>query len=408
MNGKSANYPAQVLYVWNYLDWGGAQIHFFALMQEAKKHAEVRVVLPRESNAQLLKFLKALDVPCDFVDVYTDNRPATSIKRKLQRHYNKLRAEYIFCRRLNEFDLKNAVVHADFAPWQSFGAIFWLCLRTNFFTTLHNATHPAQRWRYWIWRLKFGVLCRFKSFHIFPSNEDTKRWLGEYVPAEFQENLKVTYTSVNPPEIEAAGKMEINRRALCEKFDLPPDGFLVFCVGQFIDRKGRWVFLEAAQKLAQKFADIAFVWISNSAPDDDDWRRAESYNLGARFRLITSDQVGGERSDLFALMRLADVFVLPSFVEGLPISLLEAMSLGKPVVSTNINAIPEAVKHLETGWLIEAGDADGLSRAIETLKNDEALREKLAASGRRFALDNFDERKAAQTAWESYEQSFRA
>ena len=134
--------------------------------------------------------------------------------------------------------------------------------------------------------------------------------------------------------------------------------------------------------------------------------KAESFELGENFVLITSDQVGKERGDLFNLIRLADVFALPSFVEGLPISMLEAMALGKAVVSTRINGIPEAVKHLETGYLIEPNNVDALVEAIRTLKTDEPLREKLAQAGSEFVLKYFEERIAARTGWQSYEESF--
>ncbi len=91
----------------------------------------------------------------------------------------------------------------------------------------------------------------------------------------------------------------------------------------------------------------------------------------------------------------------------MPISLLEAMALGIPSISTNVNAIPEAVKHLETGWLIEAGDADHLALAINTLKNDKNLREKISKNGRDFVLANFNEKVVAKIALERYKESFR-
>jgi glycosyltransferase involved in cell wall biosynthesis len=394
------------LCVWNYLEWGGAQVYFLALMKEAKRHCEVRAVLPEGSNAQLLKFLKDADIACDFVESHTDTQPAFTFQRKLTRHFNKLRSEYVYCRRLKKLDLKTSAVHVEFAPWQSFAALCWLCTQTKVFTTVHNSVRPQQWWRGWIWKFKFGVLSRFKNFHIFTANEDAKNGLREFVSPDFYDRIKVTYASINPPELLNARKAELNEQAICQKFNIPPDRFIVLCVGQFIDRKGRWIFLEAAQKLRQKHPDMAFVWISNSKPEAEDLHKAEAYGLGENFVLITSEQVGKERQDLFNLVRLADVFALPSFVEGLPISMLEAMALGKAVVSTNINGIPEAVKHLETGFLIEPGRVDALVEAIETLKTDEALREKLARTGSEFVLKNFDERLAAQTAWRAYEESF--
>lgn len=400
------NVPERILFVWNYLEWGGAQVYFLALMKEAKKHREIRAVMPEGSNPQLLKFLDALDVPCDFIDAHTDSQPAPGIKRKLARHFNKLRSEYVFCRHLKKYDLANSVVHAEFAPWQSFGALYWLSKKTKIFTTVHNSVFPAQAWRRWIWKFKFGVLSRSKNFHIFTANEDAKKCLREYVSPEFYDSIKVTYASINPAEIEAARALVYDRAEICRKFNIPADKFLVFCVGQFIDRKGRWVFLEAARALAEKNSDIAFVWISNSKPPAEDLEKAAEYGLGENFVFITSDEVGKERNDLFKLVRLADVFALPSFVEGLPISLLEAMALGKAAVSTRINGIPEAIKHLETGWLIEPGANGELIEAVQTLKDDAVLRGKIAAAGREFVIKNFDERVAASKAWASYRESF--
>jgi glycosyltransferase involved in cell wall biosynthesis len=405
---KSENLPARVLFAWDYLEWGGAQIYFLAIMKGIKEHCEVKAVLPKGSNEQLLKFLDNLNVPVEEFDAHGDLKPAPTFRRKIERHYNKLRSEYVLCRHLEKMGLKRAVVHIEFGPWQSLAALFWLSARTRVFTTVHNSVYPAGRHRRWSWKVKFAILSRMKNFHIFAANEDAKKCLREFVPPEFYERIKVTYASVNPAEIEAARAAEIDRTRLEGKFGIPPGKFLIFCVGQFIDRKGRWIFLEAARKLAEKYSDVAFVWISNSKPGAEELKKAEAYGLDERFVLITSDQVGTERDDLFRLMRLADVFALPSYVEGLPISLLEAMALGVPCVSTRVNGIPEAVKHLETGLLIEAGDAGKLIEAIENLKNNKPLREKVAAAGREFVLRNFDERRTAKIAWESYKEAFRA
>ena len=105
---------------------------------------------------------------------------------------------------------------------------------------------------------------------------------------------------------------------------------------------------------------------------------------------------------MFKLLRTADIFVLPSFLEGLPISLLEAMALGIPSVSTDVNGIPEAIKHLETGYLIKAGRVEDLAEAVRQLKNSQTLREKLSKNGRRFVLENFNENNVAEIALGRY------
>ncbi len=121
----------------------------------------------------------------------------------------------------------------------------------------------------------------------------------------------------------------------------------------------------------------------------EDLKKAKSYNLGAKFLLITSDQIGTEHVDLFKLLRQADVFALPSYVEGLPISILESMGLGIPTISTNINAIPEAIKHLETGLLIEPGNSGALKDSILLLKKQFLAQRKVVDSGRKIYFGKF-------------------
>lgn len=380
---------------------------FFGLMKAAQNIGEVFAVIPAGSNEQLLKFLNNLNVKRKFVESHTDAKPALTIKRKLERHWNKLRSEFVFFRYLSELDLEDSIIHAEFAPWQSFSILYLLAKKTPVFITMHNSLPPVPKWRFFQWQVKFRLLTRLKNFHIFTANKDTKESLRRLVPPKAFNKIKVVYANVNPQEIDEALRSEIDREKLLEKYNLPENKFLVFCVGQFIDRKGRWVFLEAAKKLLENNNDIAFVWISNSKPDAEDLLKTKNYHLEKNFNLITSDQIGTEHIDLFKLMRLADVFALPSYVEGLPISIIEAMALGIPTISTNINAIPEAVKHLETGWLIEPGSSKLLAYAVQTLKDDVNLRNKLSRNGRKFALENFNETAVAKIAVESYLDAFR-
>jgi glycosyltransferase involved in cell wall biosynthesis len=395
----------QVIYVWNYIEWGGAQIYFFALMKEVVKHCEVLVVLPKDSDEQLIFFLNNLDVKYEFFDAVSDNQPATTFSRKIQRHLNKVICEYKTVKYMLNMDLSDSIVHIEIAPWQSVTALSIICLRAKVFVTIHNNPVTNNKFREFSWKTKFGILSKFRNFNIFASNKFTKNALSNLAPKKLAEKITVTYTAVNPAEIDEALSVKLNYEALTAKFKLPRKKTLVFVVGQFIDRKGRWVFLDAAKKLSETNNEIGFVWISNSKPSKEDLLKVKNYDLGDDFRLITSDQVGKERIDLFTLMRMADIFALPSYIEGLPISLLEGMALGKPSISTNVYAIPEAVKDLETGILIEAGNSLALAEAILKLKNDCKLSEKLGRNGREFVLKNFDEREVAKIAYETYKKT---
>jgi glycosyltransferase involved in cell wall biosynthesis len=241
--------PEKVFYVWNYLEWGGAQVYFFGLMKKMRETADVKTILPVGSSSQLLQFLDNLQIPYEFLDSATDVKPAPTLKRKLERHWNKLRSEFSMLKYLNRLDLKNSAVHIELAPWQSLLALLWLCRRAQVFITLHNSILPIPTHRNILWRAKFAILSRVENFHIFPSNQNAKESLKSLVPKKFFDGMHVTYTNINPLEIDEALRAQIDKNELCERFNLPADKFLVFCVGQFIDRKGRWVFLEAAKKL---------------------------------------------------------------------------------------------------------------------------------------------------------------
>jgi glycosyltransferase involved in cell wall biosynthesis len=94
-----------------------------------------------------------------------------------------------------------------------------------------------------------------------------------------------------------------------------------------------------------------------------------------------------------------DVFVLPSYWEGLPLAVLEAMHMGLPVVATAVNGTPDAVADGETGLLVAPHDPEGLATAIATLMGDATRRREMGACGRRRAADRFTiERMVDETA----------
>ncbi|MBS1793983.1 MAG: glycosyltransferase family 4 protein [Acidobacteria bacterium] len=391
-----------MIYAWNYLEWGGAQVYFLGIAGRIADRAGILFVMPEKTGRQLIEFCETKKLPYELLPVENDLRPAGTLRRKLERHWNKFRAEDRLVRHLLKKDLTDAVVHVELAPWQSLVSLIRLCRRAKVFITMHNSLPPVPAWRLALWKLKFRLMIGFRNFHLFASNEDAKNSLTPFVTPEFLEKVKVTYTNVDPDEIGEAVALEIDRERKLAEFNLPPDKFYVFCVGQFIDRKGRWVFLEAARRILEKTADVGFVWISNSVLTSEERTKIEGFGLGENFRLLKSEEVGARHLDLFAFLRLADAFTLPSYVEGLPISLLEAMALGIPAVSTRINAIPEAVIHEQTGLLVEAGDAPGLAEALLRLKNDPTLAKKLAAAGRRHVLANFNEKAVAEIAFRAY------
>jgi glycosyltransferase involved in cell wall biosynthesis len=106
--------------------------------------------------------------------------------------------------------------------------------------------------------------------------------------------------------------------------------------------------------------------------------------------LSDSVHLAGERLDVPELLAAADVFVLSSRSEGMPVSVLEAMAAGLPIVASRVGGVPEQIADGETGLLVEPRDADELAAALTRLTQDADLRIRLGAAARTRAEQAFD------------------
>jgi glycosyltransferase involved in cell wall biosynthesis len=97
----------------------------------------------------------------------------------------------------------------------------------------------------------------------------------------------------------------------------------------------------------------------------------------------------GDRSDVGELLADADVFVLSSRSEGMPLSILEAMAVGLPVVASSVGGIPELVRDGETGRLVPPGNEEALAAALRETLSDPELRARLGAAGRQRVMEHF-------------------
>jgi glycosyltransferase involved in cell wall biosynthesis len=396
----------RLVFVWNYLSWGGAQVYFLAIMKLARETWDIVVHVPEASPPGIVQYLDQLGIAYKLTNYHLDHEPANGILEKIGRQWNRLSVEYRTFRELLRYDVRDTVFQIEIAPWQSVTFLTLMSLRgSHVFLTLHNFLPEASPWRKALWKYRLRFVSHLSGLNFFASNVDTKTRLRGLVNEGFWNRIKVTYTAVNPPEIDEALAAPFDRDAVLDAQRIPHDDFVVLCVGNFIDRKGRWVFLEAARNIAASHHEVTFVWLTPIMPSSEDNRKIAEYSLGEKFKLVHSPTLGSQRQDILGFFRIADAFALPSYVEGLPIALLEAMALRRPSISTNVYAIPEAVKNLETGLLVEPGDSQALADAILKLKNDPGLSAKLSENGRRFVLQNFDERDAAARAIASYEEA---
>jgi glycosyltransferase involved in cell wall biosynthesis len=179
------------------------------------------------------------------------------------------------------------------------------------------------------------------------------------------------------------------REALRAGLGLAPGRAAILVVGRLVAEKG---YPELLAAIADVDADL---WVVGDRLDSD-----HAGSIDASIRAVESDPVRaarvrflGYRADVPALMRAADMFVLPSHREGMPRSIIEAMLTGLPVVATDIRGSREEVVPEETGLLVPVNDSAALAAALSRLARDPALRARMGAAGLARARDLYDERK---------------
>jgi colanic acid/amylovoran biosynthesis glycosyltransferase len=135
----------------------------------------------------------------------------------------------------------------------------------------------------------------------------------------------------------------------------------LICVGRLCEAKGQLLLIEAAAALANKGISFELVLAGDGPTRGEIEKLVDKYGLGERVR-ITGWISGGEvRREILA----ARALVLPSFAEGLPVVIMEAMALRRPVLSTYVAGIPELVRPGEDGWLFPAGSVEELASAMQ-------------------------------------------
>jgi colanic acid/amylovoran biosynthesis glycosyltransferase len=133
------------------------------------------------------------------------------------------------------------------------------------------------------------------------------------------------------------------------------------CVGRLCEQKGQLLLIDAARRLLERGEKFSLTLAGDGELRPDLERLIDQHNLRNDVRItgwLSSDQV---RRELIS----ARALVLPSFAEGLPVVIMEAMAVKRPVISTFVAGIPELVKHGQNGWLVAAGDVEELANAMQ-------------------------------------------
>lgn len=150
----------------------------------------------------------------------------------------------------------------------------------------------------------------------------------------------------------------------------------VLFLGELGRRKGCYDIPEVIRKVKEDIPDVKFVLAGAGSEADEKAIKKLIDRENVSDNVEFPGWVRGDTKD--KLLREADVFFLPSYNEGMPMSVLDAMGYGLPVVSTNVGGIPKIVHDGENGYCCKAGDVDVMSKSIVNLLIDKSQREKAA------------------------------
>lgn len=168
---------------------------------------------------------------------------------------------------------------------------------------------------------------------------------------------------------------------------LPEGSGRMVAIGRFSEQKGQLLLIEAMALACRSTPDLHLTLVGDGALRAPVEAAIARHGLGSRVTLTGWLDEAGVRDELAR----AHALVLPSFAEGLPMVVMEAMAAARPVLATFIAGIPELVEPGKTGWLIPAGDAEGLARAMSDLARTPAAElQQMGLRGRVRVLQRHD------------------
>lgn len=192
------------------------------------------------------------------------------------------------------------------------------------------------------------------------------------------ERLKEELSQIAPKEkievITNYGMLQGNLTGAAER-----TGKHVLFLGFLSELKGCLDIPEIVAKVKREIGDVQVTLAGTGTAE----AVAQIHNKAEQFSTAKNIVMPGwvRGSEKAQLLRISDVFVLPSYTEALPMSILEAMGYGLPVVSTTVGGIPQLVEHGVNGYLYEPGDVDGFAEGILRLLRDPELRDRMGKAG---------------------------
>jgi colanic acid/amylovoran biosynthesis glycosyltransferase len=216
--------------------------------------------------------------------------------------------------------------------------------------------------------------------------------LFRYIDHEHWSKVKVVHCGIDP-------------NFFSDQHDLPLPAKTLICVGRLCEQKGQLFLVEASKILIDRGVRFNLVLAGDGEMRPAIEALIRQHKLESVIRItgwISGDQVRRE-------ILVARALVLPSFAEGLPVVIMEAMALGRPVISTFVAGIPELVRQDENGWLVPASDRDALVNAMQDcLDRSSSELEALGLAAKKLVVEMHDVNKEAAKLGRLFEDTLKS
>lgn len=199
-----------------------------------------------------------------------------------------------------------------------------------------------------------------------------------------EKRIQVIYNGI---DLRRYGAQRHQRDAVRGSLGLSRDDFVIIQVARLDALKDHLTAIRTMHRVRETLPDAKLLIVGAGLEEAKIRAEVQRLGLDNHIRLL------GLRHDVPRLLAAADTFLLTSISEGIPLTLIEAMAAGLPVVSTDVGGVREIVEHAVTGFLAPAGDDAALRDALVTIAASSDRREHFAAAARNRAEDRFSERQ---------------
>ena len=222
-----------------------------------------------------------------------------------------------------------------------------------------------------------------RSNKIIAVSDFTRRELLQYYKVK-EDKIRVIHNGVDVDKFQPAS----DKRKAKEALGFSPDDIAILSVGRLYARKGLFTLIESMPLVARKFKNAKFIIVGKGLSNE--MKKLVSYatKLGVKDNIVFTGYFPDKK--LPKLYQAADVFAFSTFYENLPFAVLEALSSGLPVVTTNVGGIPEMIESGRNGFLVQPSNARELADRILYYLEHPAAASEMAFLARKTILERFD------------------